>query len=146
MVEESSTENLPKVLPPEERSAAENVGSEDDLAELESTWLNQSLSQHAIEAAALKNKLAQAYIDNLDADRTMRQTYAGRILKYLEYYSGGVLVLLLLAGIERIKFTLDEGVLLTLVGSTAVAAIGLVGFIARGLFKSPPMPPSDYDN
>jgi hypothetical protein len=35
-------------------------------------------------------------------------------------------------------FSLEQGVLAALVGSTAVAAIGLVGFIARGLFRPAP--------
>lgn len=67
----------------------------------------------------------------------MRQQYAGRILRYLEYYSAGVGILLLMSGFKVFGFTLEPGVLSTLVGSTAVAAIGLVGFIARGLFRAP---------
>lgn len=135
-------QRLPRVLPPEEARAAKS-GSEDaaDLADQEAKWLNESLSGHAVEAAALRNKLAKAYIDNLDADREMRKTYAARILRYLEIYSGGVLTLLVLDGARPGGFDIPEAVATTLVGSTAVAAIGLVGFIARGLFRHPPNPP-----
>ena len=136
-------ENLPQVLPPEEEQAATVDEGLNGLAEKETAWIEQSLSPHVIEAAALKNKWVKAYIDNLDADRLMRKTYAGRILFYLELYSAGVLVLLLLAGFKPANFSLEEGVMTALVGSTALAAIGLVGFIARGLFRPPPEPPSD---
>lgn len=71
----------------------------------------------------------------------MRKDYAARILRYLEIYSAGVLVLLLLDGAGPNGFEIDQAVLATLVGSTAVAAIGLVGFIARGLFRQLPAPP-----
>ena len=75
----------------------------------------------------------------------MRKTYAGRILWYLHGYSVGVLILLFLAGFSVGGFSLSEEVLLTLVGSTALAAIGLVGFIARGLFQAAPQAPTDFD-
>lgn len=143
MTPEPSPENLPAVLPPEEAQAAEVDEGAGGLAEKETAWIEGSLSAHAIEAAALKNKRAEAYIKNLDADREMRKTYAGRILKYLEFYSTGVLLLLLLAGFKPGNFSLEEGVMAALVGSTALAAIGLVGFIARGLFRPPPEPPID---
>jgi hypothetical protein len=47
-------------------------------------------------------------------------------------------VIILLDGFKLLGFSLDHRVLATLVGSTAIAAIGLVGFIARGLFRPPP--------
>lgn len=143
MTAEPSSENLPQVLPPEEAQAATVAEGRDGLAERETAWVDESLSAHVVEAAALKNKWAKAYIDNLDADREMRKTYAGRILLYLEFYSAGVLLLLLLAGFKLGDFGLEEGVMTALVGSTALAAIGLVGFIARGLFRPPPEPPKD---
>lgn len=135
-------ETLPAVLPPEEESAATADAPGNDLADLEAEWLNSTLSAHALEAAALKNELARAHIKNIDADRGMRTKYAGRILLYLELYSIGVLALLLLAGFKAKGFSLEKDVIVALVGSTAIAAIGLVGFIARGLFQSPPPPPS----
>ncbi len=134
---------MPQVLPPEEVTAAEADGPSQDLAEQEAAWLSSTLSAHTAEAAALRNELARAYIKNIDADRDMRKTYAGRILLYLECYSAGVLILLLLSGFEFFSFKLEAGILAALVGSTALAAIGLVGFIARGLFKSPPAPPDN---
>lgn len=140
---EDAGQQLPRVLPPEEVEAAAS-GADDtaDLADQEAKWLNESLSGHQVEAAALRNKLAKAYIENLDADRDMRKTYAARILRYLEIYSGGVVTLLVLDGWHPWGFDIPDQVATTLVGSTAVAAIGLVGFIARGLFRSPPAPPN----
>ena len=132
---------IPPDLPPEEKSAADEAGV-DDLALDEQEFLKKSLSGHTVQAAKLRNDLVQAYIENLNADRTMRQTYAGRILRFLEFYAGGVAVILLLAGFHPFDFTLEQGVTTTLVGSTAAAAIGLVGFIARGLFRPVPEPSS----
>ena len=133
--------DLPPVLPTSESAAAADRGS-DSLAKLENVWLDRELSGHTVEAAALRNELAKAHIKNAKADRRMRVKYASRILLYLECYSGGVLCLLLLVGFHVWGFTLEEGVVSALVGSTALAAIGLVGFIARGLFRPPPPPPS----
>lgn len=133
---------LPDVLPTEESSAAAADGGGGALAKRENEWLDQALSGHTVEAAALRNELAKAHIKNAKADRRMRVKYAGRILLYLECYSVGVALLLLLTGFKLWGFELQDGVVTALVGSTAVAAIGLVGFIARGLFRPPPPPPA----
>ena len=94
-------------------------------------------SEVDLEAASLRNKYARSQIKNVKADRRMRKQYAARILLYLECYSGGVGSLILLSGFKVGGFNLEQGVIQTLVGSTALAAIGLVGFIARGLFRVP---------
>jgi hypothetical protein len=93
--------------------------------------------RHAAERAQLELKLARSRIKNVKADRKMRKTYAGRILFYLEAYSVVVGLMVLAAGFKLWGFELPNEILASLVGSTALAAIGLVGFIARGLFRPP---------
>lgn len=85
----------------------------------------------------LDNDLADSRIKSLEADRRMRETYAGRILRYLEAYSALVGAIVVGSGFRLSGFALPVEILATLVGSTAIAAIGLVGFIARGLFQPP---------
>ena len=96
------------------------------------------LEEQQIEEARLRNELARSHIENVNADRDMRKTYASRILRYLEAYSLIVGLFLVLDGFSIGGFKLPSEILATLVGSTALAAIGLVGFIARGLFRPPP--------
>lgn len=95
------------------------------------------LEAEEIKTAKLQNQLAKSKIKSLKADRKMRKQYAGRILRYLEIYSSVVGVMVIASGQPWIPFHLQPEILATLVGSTAVAAIGLVGFIARGLFRPP---------
>jgi hypothetical protein len=99
---------------------------------------NDLLERAAAEKAQLANKLARARIKNVKADRAMRKAYAGRILIYLYIYSAIIGLMVVATGFKLWSFVLPVEVLATLVGSTAVAAIGLVGFVARGLFKAPP--------
>ncbi len=73
-------------------------------------------------------------IEDLKSDRELREKYANRILRFLECYAAIVAIFLILNGFSFICFSLPDEVLITLVGSTAVAAIGLVGFVAKGLF------------
>lgn len=93
-----------------------------------------------VEKRKLENKLAKAKIKDVKADRRLRKTYANRILRFLELYSTGVALIIVASATKYNGFSLDKEVIVTLVGSTAVAAIGLVGFIARGLFRPPPTP------
>lgn len=103
---------------------------------------NDLMERFAAERASLDLKLARSRIKNVKADRRMRKTYAGRILLYLEAYSVVVAAMVIAAGFKVFGFDLPVEILASLVGSTALAAIGLVGFIARGLFKPPPENPS----
>ena len=96
------------------------------------------LEAEEIKTAQLQNRLARSRIKNVKADRKMRKTYAARILLYLEVYSAVVGLMVIAAGYRIFGFALPTDILAILVGSTAVAAIGLVGFIARGLFQTPP--------
>jgi hypothetical protein len=95
------------------------------------------LEDERVQKAKLENKLSQARIEDVEADRELRKTYANRILRFLEWYAGGVGGLVVADGFHLFWFHLEKEVTATLVGSTAVAAIGLVGFIARGLFRPP---------
>jgi len=83
----------------------------------------------------LDNKQSRARLKDVKADRTPG-TYANRILRFLEVYAKHCCA----DGLRFFGFSLEKEVTATLVGSTAIAAIGLVGFMARGLFK-PPSPP-----
>jgi hypothetical protein len=95
------------------------------------------LERASAERAQLDNDLARSRIKNVKADRKMRRTYAGRILLYLEVYSTVVGLMVVTSGFKLFGFSLPVEILASLVGSTALAAIGLVGFIARGLFQPP---------
>lgn len=69
------------------------------------------------------------------ANRKLRSAYAKKVYWYLISYSGFCAGLLLLIGFKVHDFSLPETVLTVIVGSTAVSAIGLVGFVVNGLFK-----------
>lgn len=73
-------------------------------------------------------------IAGLKTDRELRKQYGDRILRFLEWYAGVVGSLVLLSGFSFTRFNLPETAMVALVGSTAIAAIGLVGFVAKGLF------------
>lgn len=95
------------------------------------------------DAQALRNDEAREKIENVKADREMRQDYAKRIMSFLYFYAGFCALVLLADAITvdptaSFGFDLADDIILTIVGSTAVAAIGLVGFVARGLFRPPP--------
>ncbi len=82
-------------------------------------------------------RLLEEKIKDIQSVRGLRETYATCILISLACYAVVVIVFLLLSGFSICGFKLPDMVLITLVGSTAVAAIGLVRIIAKGLFSQP---------
>ena len=95
------------------------------------------MEKAALEKAQLENKLFRSKVKDAKADRKLRQKYANRILRFLEAYCVAVGVFAIAEGFHIKGFDLGDNILLAMVGSTAVAAIGLVGFIAKGLFRPP---------
>lgn len=68
----------------------------------------------------------------------MMRPYADRVFLFLVGYCLFVALLILLEGFRVGEFDIADGVLGVIAGSTAVAAIGLVGFVVSGLFGSGP--------
>jgi hypothetical protein len=95
------------------------------------------LEDERLQKIRLENKFSRSRLKDVKADRRLRKTYANRILRFLEVYAGIVALMVVADGFHFLGFHLEKEVTATLVGSTAIAAIGLVGFIARGLFRPP---------
>lgn len=84
--------------------------------------------------AILKNNGLQAQIDTIVIGNWLRMVYSGCVFSYLVAYS--VCVYLLISRVGSGSLKLPSGVLIAAAGSTAVAAIGLVSQIGKGLFPS----------
>lgn len=95
----------------------------------------KSTSDLKDETEKLQLQLLQSQLDDHKSDREMRESYARQILTFLKIYCICVLILIICNGFHILSFSLEKEILTTLVGSTAASAIGLVGFIAKGLFK-----------
>ena len=105
------------------------------VAEKRSPNARDLLEQENLLSKKLENKLAKSKIKDRRAERRLRNTYANRILRYLEAYSAIVGLMVLFQAAAPDRFQLANEIIAVLVGSTAVAAIGLVGFVAKGLFR-----------
>ncbi|MEX0504049.1 hypothetical protein AB3X55_10680 [Alphaproteobacteria bacterium LSUCC0719] len=87
------------------------------------------------EVEAAQYLALQERIKDQQSDRNLREKYANRLFWFLCIYNFVVLLLLVMQGFPSCPFQLPDIVLTTLVGSNAVAAIGLVSTVSRGLFK-----------
>lgn len=91
-----------------------------------------------LDSAILQKQHLEEELNNKKQDRELRKKYADMIFRYLLSYSIFCAVVLLSQAIVPNKFSLPDNVLVALVGGTAVAVVGLVGWVVRGLFKPPP--------
>ncbi len=71
---------------------------------------------------------------NSRLNRELRKKYAKNVFRFLVCYCVCVLLLMFLHGFGVCNFELPDSVLVTIAGSTAVSAIGLVGIVTKGLF------------
>lgn len=122
----SDIDNSPDSLP------AVVTSAEQQLAELKIRFeqiADDNFSLKA-EAGALRGRLASK-----EAIDGLLGPYSNKVYRFLCGYGAGSLGLLLLDGFAYKGFALPETVMLAIVGSTAVSAIGLVGLVIRGMFK-----------
>jgi hypothetical protein len=99
--------------------------------------------QDVTEEQVLRSRREIAEIDALEqrnsdriALRKLRFDYAKLVFYYLCAYTLGSAGFLFSCGLKLGGFSLPDVVLTTVVGSTAAAAIGLVGFVVSGLFRN----------
>lgn len=74
-------------------------------------------------------------LKDAESNRQLREGYANKVYCYLVVYSILAFVLVVADGFKLGGFDLDTTVVSIIVGSTAASAIGLVGFVVKGLFK-----------
>lgn len=84
---------------------------------------------------AKTDSIIQANQD-IEANRELRFRYASWVYRFLIGYSACVFLLLVASGWSLCGFELPDNVLIVLVGSTAVSAIGLVLAVVKGLFPN----------
>lgn len=90
---------------------------------------------HAAKEAAENLRAIREENEDRSSFRQLREKYATWVYKYLIGYSMVCFLLLIADGSKFRGFDLPDSVLEFLVGSTAVAAIGLVLAVTHGLFK-----------
>ena len=88
---------------------------------------------------ALRNDYLEARNQQVRDHNKLRKTYGKSVYRYLTWYSLVVALFVFLSGWSFTGFSLPSEVLIALVGSTAVSVITVVGFVVRGLFKTPPL-------
>ncbi|MDP8208959.1 MAG: hypothetical protein P9L92_20015 [Candidatus Electryonea clarkiae] len=88
------------------------------------------------ERVTLENERLQAEITDLKLLTDLRKDYASKVFTFLVWWTIGVAGIIALSGFKIDDFVLPESALTALIGSTTISAIGLVGFIVQGLFKT----------
>lgn len=121
-----------KLVPLERIATSENAAkekSEPDSSDQKEKELNER---------RLRAEIGQLEEQNADkkAARELRFQYAMLVYRYLVSYSAAVVAMLVASALQLGGFHLPETVLLAVTGTTAAAAIGLVGFVVTGLFKN----------
>jgi len=69
-------------------------------------------------------------------DREQRKQFAGKLYWFLSIYMACVFLLLLLSGFRFIPFTLNEAVLLAMLGTTTANVVSIFIVVAKYLFPA----------
>lgn len=100
----------------------------------ESEAIDEILARTQEELAATKAELDKERGKASAVRARLMEPYANKVFGYLVGYSIVVTIIMLLDGFSLFGFDLANYVLGIIAGSTAVSAIGLVGFVVSGLF------------
>ena len=104
-----------------------------------------------ISAQEIANKYAQAQVDEIHQTQTLREKYARRVFWLLVCWVSIAITLLILDALDPPEvfnntpwiaslipaFDIEKQVMLTFLGGTTVAVVGLVLAVIKGLFPSP---------
>lgn len=100
----------------------------------------ESLLRSALQSDAqqIANNLAQAQVDELRQTQALREKYAGRVFWFLVIWVAVAISFLALDALNLPAFDIEKQVMMTFLGGTTVAVVGLVLAVVKGLFPSPP--------
>tara|TARA_R110002020_G_scaffold161283_8_gene346259 strand:- start:4789 stop:5121 length:333 start_codon:yes stop_codon:yes gene_type:complete len=101
------------------------------------TAISEETRQAETVRQAIEDALVEERLENAKQDRALRKSYASQAFRFLYVFAAFSGAIIIAQGFETIPFKLPENVVVTLIGATAASVIGLVGFVARGLFKAP---------
>jgi hypothetical protein len=90
------------------------------------------------EVQSLDDARQRAIIAGLEQDREERKKYAHRIFVLICTWIGGVFAIVVAQGIGC-HFSLAEGVVLAVIGTTTVNVLGIFYIVAHYLFPNPPV-------
>lgn len=123
------------------KAAASGTSASSSDKEYASAFEDAKLLSAELERQKLQEEINSLKQDNKNkkGNRRLRRDYANKVFLYLAIYSAISAIIVFLNGFQNfpfgIKFQLDPVIVTTLIGSTAVAAIGLVLAVVNGLFK-----------
>ena len=123
--DESLLERYVRLLSEPESERAETT--EERQASLTPTDVNE-------EREILRNKLMESVLKDKEQDRGERKDYASMIFSFMCWYMFAVFFIIILNGITVNHFHVSDGVILALLGTTAIEVIGTFAFVARYLF------------
>ena len=119
------------------------IGAKAEVASLEpendesQALFQLEVARYQLQKNELDLKLLEEGLADRRADRALRKKYADAAFRFLVCFSIFCGLVLVSQGVPGSPFKLSDNVVIALIGSTAVAVVGLVGWVARGLFKAP---------
>lgn len=87
-----------------------------------------------LRSMALDNDIKKEGLEGKKQDRAQRKEFADMIFRFVEVYMLCVLGLLIMAGVGDNNFSLSDGVLIAILGTTTANVIGVFNFVAKYLF------------
>ncbi|MFB9374527.1 hypothetical protein ACFFUB_11220 [Algimonas porphyrae] len=120
---------------PEDIGGVSNEPPETDFDESQSEFYAELVAQLQTDLSNAQGENKRLRDENLlvEARARLMEPYAKNVFAFVCVYCIGVFVLLLLQGACE-SFDLSDTVLGIIAGSTAVATLGLVGIVLKGLF------------
>ena len=120
---------------PETSSFTDDFSLIGGLIGLEVTKLDQGKVEHETERNRVEIDKLRAEVQDLRQDTQLRGSFSRQILYYLYAFSLFCAACILLQGFHVAGFSVENPVLITLVGGTAASAFGLVSVVLNGLFN-----------
>lgn len=100
-------------------------------------FYNREKEAYAAKRQQIEHDTLAEQLENAKQDRLLRKSYANQAFRFLYAFAAFSALIIVAQGFECVPFKLPENIVVTLIGATAASVIGLVGFVARGLFKAP---------
>ena len=126
-------DDIVNIISTEQRETTE--ASEEKKADFSSDEINDLRAKEELRKVKLQNDILAESLEKQKQDRGERKDYASMIFNFMCWYLFAVFFIIVLNGITTTNFSVNENVILALLGTTAIEVIGTFRFVAKYLFE-----------
>ena len=114
----------------------ETIARQEAVAEIEYKDIDREIRVEDLKLKQVETELKREQLESNKQDREARKDYAIKLFVFLVIFIFFVVVIVFLCGVENVRFSLNDPVLIALLTTSSANIVGVFIFVVKYLFPA----------